>query len=249
MTTNTPPPAPLAAAPPPAKTSFDWAIYADATFAGLSLLIPIPFLDSVFERFFENNMAPAIAFRAGRVLSPEVRAALQGDENWLSGCLLLPITLLWSLIKRVSKKVLYFLTIKEATDKLSYYWHRAFLLDYMLEAGHLDQPATAQIARQALAHTLNSAGISPLTQLARQVAASPTHIWRSLRRVRKGQADAELTQERNRMAQVWEGFGQYLGSLAEQYDRAYATAFATRQQHLAEADAQAQRAAETGPNG
>ena len=240
MTTKTPP----ENAPPPAATGFDWAVYADATFAGLSILIPVPFVDSLFENFFENNMAPAIAFRAGRALTPAVRAALRGDDHLLAGCLFLPITLLWSLVKRVSKKVLYFLTIKEATDKLSYYWHRAFLLDYMLESGHLDQPATAAVARQALAHTLNTAGISPLTQLARQVAASPTHIWRSLRRVRKGQADAEMQAERNRMAQMWASFSSYLATVAERYDRAYATAFVTRQQHLAEEAANAQRRAE-----
>jgi hypothetical protein len=83
-----------------------------------------------------------------------------------------------------------------------------------------------------------------LTQLARQVAASPTHIWRSLRRVRKGQPDAELQAQRTRMASVWEGFGAYLGALAERYDRAYAQAFATRQAHLAEEEAEARRRAE-----
>ena len=96
----------------------------------------------------------------------------------------------------------------------------------------------------ALAHTLNTAGISPLTQLARQVAASPTHIWRSLRRARKGQADAEMQAERNRMAQMWASFSSYLATVAERYDRAYAIAFVTRQQHLAEEAANAQRRAE-----
>ncbi len=234
MTTNTPPP----------EAVFDWTLYADATFAGLSILIPVPFLDSVFEDFFHRRIAASVARRAGRQLSPEVLAAIHREAHWLTGCVLLPVTLGWSLVKRVSKKLLYFLTIKEAADKLSYYWHRAFLLDYMLDEGHLDQPATAEIGRQALAHTLNTAGISPLTQLARQVAASPTHIWRSLRRVRRGQPDAEMQAERNRMAQVWAGFGAYLAALAERYDRAYATAFATRQAHLAAEEAEARRRAE-----
>ena len=35
-----------------AEVSFDWPMYADATFAGLSLLVPIPLLDWVFEQFF-----------------------------------------------------------------------------------------------------------------------------------------------------------------------------------------------------
>jgi len=229
---------------PAPPTAFDWALYADATFAGLSILIPVPFLDSVFENFFHQRIARAVARRAGRQLAPEVLSVIHRDEGWLTGCLLWPLTLGWSVIKRVSKKVLYFLTVKEAADKLSYYWHRAFLLDYMLDAGHLDQAATAEVGRMALAHTLNSAGISPLTQLARQVAASPKHIWRSLRRARRGQPDAELQTQRNRMAQVWEGFGAYLAALAERYDRAYATAFATRQAHLAAEEEAARRRAE-----
>jgi hypothetical protein len=234
MTTNSPSPA----------AAFDWALYADATFAGLSILIPVPFLDSVFESYFERRSTAAVARRAGRRLAPEVMAALHRDEGGLTGCLLWPVTLAWSLVKRVSKKLLYFLTVKEAADKLSYYWHRAFLLDYMLDVGHLDHAGTAEVGRQALAHTLNTAGISPLTQLARQVASGPQHIWRSLRRVRRGQADPELQAERTRMAQMWASFGAYLAALAERYDRAYAQALATRLAHVAAAEEAARRRAE-----
>lgn len=53
MQTNTPPPA----------TQFDWQIYADTTFAGLSLLILIPLLDVAFEWFFRRRMAHTIARR------------------------------------------------------------------------------------------------------------------------------------------------------------------------------------------
>ena len=34
---------------------FDWLRYADATFAGLALLIPIPLLDVAFECFFRRG--------------------------------------------------------------------------------------------------------------------------------------------------------------------------------------------------
>jgi hypothetical protein len=224
---------------------FDWAIYADATFAGLSILIPIPFVDSFFEWIFSRRMLRAIARRAGRPLAPAVLAEIERDDaSWLVGCLFLPITLTWSLLKRVSKKILYFLTIKEATDKLSYYWHRAFLLDYMLAAGHLDDPGAAHVGRLALAHTLNTAGTSPLTQLARQVVSAPKHILASLRRARRGQEDAEMQERRSRIARAWDSFGSYLAGLAERYDRAFATALATRQAQAAEAGrAEAQAAA------
>ena len=38
--------------PPAAReipTDFDWIVYADATFAGLSILLPIPFVDTWLE--------------------------------------------------------------------------------------------------------------------------------------------------------------------------------------------------------
>ncbi len=229
---------------PPPSAAFDWALYAEATFAGLSLLIPVPFLDSLFESFFNRRIAAAVARRAGRKLSPGVLAALHRSDGWLAGCLLWPVVLVWSLLKRVSRKLFYFLTINEAADKLSYYWHRAYLLDYMLTVGHLDQPATAELGRVALTRTLNTAGISPLTQLARQVAAAPQHIWRSLRRVRRGQPDAEMQAKRNLMARGWEGFGLYLAGLADHYDQAYAQAITDRQARLAAEEAEIRREAD-----
>ncbi|MCC6189892.1 MAG: hypothetical protein IT318_12730 [Anaerolineales bacterium] len=222
------------------NTDFDWAIYADATFAGLSVLIPIPFVDSLFEWIFNRRMLRSIARRGGRALAPDVLAQIERDEGWLAGCLLLPLTLGWSLLKRTSKKLLYFLTIKDASDRLSYYWHRAFLLDYMLETGRLDSPGAAYVGRMALAHTLNTAGTSPLTQLARQIAVAPKNIWGPLRRARRGQEDAEIQARRSRIARAWDSFGAYLTALAERYDRAYAQALAT---HQAQAEAAATRQA------
>ena len=39
---------------------------------------------------------------------------------------------------------------KEASEKLSHYWERAYLLDYMLGAGHLGTAESARHARLAL---------------------------------------------------------------------------------------------------
>jgi len=214
---------------PHPSTAFDWAVYGNATLAGLSILIPIPFLDSAFEWFFSRQIMPTLIVRRGYKPSLPALSEFERDgDPWYTGCLLWPVSLSWSIIKRFSKKILYFLTVKEATDKLSYYWHRAFLLDYILALGHLDDPNAASLARLALAHTLNSAGISPLTQLARQIAAAPGHIFRSLRRARRGKVDAELQAKRSLIAQTWDSFAGYLDDLAARYDRAYATALATR---------------------
>lgn len=228
------------------STSFDWSLYRDATLAGLSVLIPIPFLDSAFEWFFQRRILWAVAARHNQRLPQDVEREINRDDGSALGCLLWPVTLTWSLVKRLSRKLLYFLTIKEATDRLSYYWHRAFLLDYLLEAGHLADVRSAQAARQALAHTLNTIGTSPLTLLARQIVSRARHVLGSLRRARRGQEDAELQADRSRIARAWAGFAAHLGQVAQRYERAYAQALATRAAQEAEAARRAAELAEMG---
>ncbi len=98
---------------PQPRTTFDWSRYADATLAGLSVLIPIPFLDTVFERFFRHRMPTTIARSRGRVLPARIEAELTPtSRNVVRACLTLPLTLTIGLVQRLSRKLLYFLTIK-----------------------------------------------------------------------------------------------------------------------------------------
>jgi hypothetical protein len=41
---------------PEIATDFDWLVYADATFAGLAILLPFPFVDSWLEGYFRRRM-------------------------------------------------------------------------------------------------------------------------------------------------------------------------------------------------
>ena len=206
---------------PPPRTNFDWSMYADATLAGLSVLIPIPLLDTVFETFFRRRMPTSIARSRGRVLPASIQAELRRNSgSWLRACLMLPLTLTIGLVQRLSRKLLYVLTIKEAADTLSQYWHRAFLLDYMLAAGHLETVASAHVARQAMEHVVATTS-SPLTQLATQVIAQTRHIWQTLRRARRGQHDAVLAQTRAQLEQRWGDFAGYFEAVAARYDHHY----------------------------
>ncbi len=203
------------------RTSFDWSMYADATLAGLSVLIPIPLLDTVFETFFRQRMPAGIARSRGRVIPASILAELRlSSGSWLRACLMLPLTLTIGLVQRLSRKLLYFLTIKEATDKLSQYWHRAFLLDYMLAAGHLETVASAQVARQAMEQVLATTS-SPLTQVAQQVIAHTRHIWQTLRSARRGQEDDVIKQTRAQLEQRWGDFAGYFEAVAARYEHHY----------------------------
>jgi hypothetical protein len=206
------------------SAQFDWVVYSDATFAGLAILIPVPLVDVAFEQFFRRRMPRVIARQNGLQLSPRIQIELnRGRFSCLQSCLMAPVLLTLLLLKRIFRTILYFLTIKESSDLLSLYWHRAFLLDYMCKAGYLQNEETAVIAAEALRKILETITTSPLHQLARPVIGLPHHILRSLRRVRRGKQDVDIENTRNLMARTWDSFGDYFVELAAQYDQTYVT--------------------------
>lgn len=207
---------------PDTRTDFDWSRYADATLAGLSVLIPIPFVDDAFEAFFRKRIPGAVAQSRGRALSSEVRAVLEEeDAAGRGGCAALPARLVIGVFKRLSRKLLYFLTVKQATDRLSYYWYRAFLMDYMLTSGHLESPDSARIAHQAMEELL-AATAGPVPRLARQLVTQMHNVWPALRRARRGEEPDEVRQTRNQLERRWNEFAEHLGDVAARYDEAYA---------------------------
>lgn len=202
-------------------TSFEWPIYADATFAGLSILVPAPFVDDALEGFFGRRMPRRIAAARGRVLPEEVEAELREDgTGWGASLLRMPVTLTVGLLKRVSRKVLYFLTVKAATDGLSHYWHRAFLLDHALAAGHLESAASARVARRAMDQVVVKTS-GPLRQLARQLVTRVQNVPQMLRRAREGHEEEAMQQAREPLEQQWGETAGYLATVAARYEEAY----------------------------
>jgi hypothetical protein len=132
-----------------------------------------------------------------------------------------PFKLAFQFLKRLSRKILYFLTVKEATDQLSFYWHRAFLLDYMIGRGDLADGAVSARAVEALSRTLDQPDISPLTQLAQRTVGGASHIFGTLRRARGGKEDEVVAETRSRMARNWEGFSDYFEALTAEFEEIY----------------------------
>jgi hypothetical protein len=203
------------------RVSFDWPIYADATLAGLSTLIPLPLVDLFFEWLFRRRMPGAIARRNGRQLQPQVVQRLnRGRFGCWPGCFMWPVTLLIQFIKRLYRTVLYFLTVKAAADNLSYYWHRAFLLDYMIRRGDLDDAAQAELATAALEQVLARTVASPVTQLAQQIVGGMSHALRAAWRWLRRREDEDVTAVRETMARSWSDIGGYLEQTAQAYETA-----------------------------
>ena len=201
---------------PQAQTAFEWPLYADATLAGLSVLFPIPLLDWLLEEYFRRRMPRAIARYRRQTLPAAVVEHLNGPRR---GCLVTTLRLLIripiELLKRLVKKLFYILTVKEAADQLSYYWQRAFLLNYMLAAGHLATVEAAAQAQQAMEEVLNAAS-SPLVALAKLVVTSPLRVMRLL-----GGRPTAPSPQQSIFRRQWSAYQGYLESLAAQYERRY----------------------------
>lgn len=212
--------APMGGAQP--RTAFELPIYADATLAGLAALVPVPLLDWWLEERFRRRMVTQIAAHRGLRLSAAARQALDiGGGGLIAAGLRFLLKLPLRLVLRLVRKLVYVLAIKEATEKVSYYWQRAFLIDYMLRAGHLEDAASAGRAQRAMQEAMRGLP-SPLIGLAGQLAR---RVW-ELRPFRRSSSEAGLAaaaaEQRGFIERQWAGYEGFLLQLAERYDRAYA---------------------------
>jgi hypothetical protein len=203
-------------------------VYASATAAGLAVLIPIPILDWAMEQYFRRRMPGDIARRNGRRLTPAIRRALNASAGGLwPGCLLWPAQFALYLLKNIYRTLLYVLSVKDATDNLSHYWHRAFLIDYMARRGDLDQLERAQIGGRAMNQVLGTVTTSPLTGLAQRILQYGRMTIRQAIRLifrRQGQREepAVMVKSREELAARWSALHDYFAGIAWQYEQAYA---------------------------
>lgn len=219
----TPPTKPRGSNPP----TFNWAIYADATLAGLSALIPFPLIDTLFEAYFRRRMIHTIAHQRSRALSPAAVRVLNQDPlaSTARTLLTLPLTLTVGLIVRLSRKLLYFLSIRRAVNLLTYYWRRAYLLDYIVRQGHLSTHESAAAAVAALDTVLAQSGSGPFRWLAQHVVNHTPYVLRTLWHARHGQEDPPILTIRAELAERWPALDDYLATLARRYDEQFETLY------------------------
>ncbi len=68
---------------------------------------------------------------------------------------------------------------------LTEYWHRAFLIDHMVRAGHLEPGADTELALEVSRDVLRDIDPNPLMEMARQTVANVHHVFRLLVRARR----------------------------------------------------------------
>jgi hypothetical protein len=121
-------------------------------------------------------------------------------------------------LKRISRKLLYFLTIKEATDKLSDHWHRAHLIDHILHRGHLTGDHDPRPTWQALERVLAETDTSPLRQLARKTVRGSHHVLRAVLQARRGTPETAVRRETGVLERNWNEVVGALTALVQQYE-------------------------------
>lgn len=213
--------------PAEADTEFDWQIYADATFAGLAVLLPIPFVDSILEEIFRRRMPRDIARWRGRSLPQASFVEINRvREGCWPGCLLWPAEAVLFIIRTIYRNIIFVLSVYDASVKLSYYWHRAFLLDYLIRRGDMDTPHQARLAGLAMREAMGNMQLSPFIKLATQVIdQARQHIWALMKSTFQFLRRRKATKETERtwlgISEQWAAFKDYLLDLAKRYDEAY----------------------------
>jgi hypothetical protein len=208
------------------RNTFDWHVYADATCAGLTALIPLPIVDLVFEAYFRRRMPDAIARARGRDL--ERLAALRlgrrhGGGLSLGGCLSMPIAVLRYILKKLWRKIVYVFAIADATTQVSEYWHRAYLIDHMVGAGHLGPGVDTERAVQVYSLVMAETDTSPLKGLAREVVRGGRRAVGLLARARRRGSAEETESLGEILRSQWSTAERSLRTTATSYNRRYAT--------------------------
>jgi hypothetical protein len=215
--------------PRPGAAPFDWRIYADATSAGLSTLIPLPFVDRIVESIFRRRMPRAICRARDADADHAALSALGRQKPWFTsrGCLLFPMAVVFYLLKRLSRKVFYVLTIHESANALSAYWHRAFLIDHLVRADHLSPGRYADAVLSSFDQALDETDTRALSRIARQFIHGVRRILRLLpKAVRRG-SDTTLRPQAAFLKDQWDLIVTQLVRVAERYDQTYAAVTAS----------------------
>jgi hypothetical protein len=208
----------------PTKSGFDWRVYSDATLAGLSALIPIPLIDLMFEGVFRRRMPGSIAKTNGRRLDrwDEIRLGRgHGQLVSVAGCLAIPVSFMRYIFKKLWRKVIYVFAVADAAHQIAEYWHRAYLLDHVISAGHLETDADSDRAIQVFRQVLREVDPSPLVFLATEVIAGTARVARLLVHARRHGSEEQTDSIRDIVRAHWDVAERSLRDDAMRYNRLY----------------------------
>ncbi|HZI16154.1 MAG TPA: hypothetical protein VE153_37665 [Myxococcus sp.] len=207
--------------------------------AGLTPLIPVPFLDDYALTQVRENMVRALLKERGLPAPDKAVAELAGSNDrtsigghlmgFLKGLVLLPV-------KKIFRKVFFVLWVKDCVDVASVSLHQGYLLSHAMDRGDLDAPglvegAAARKVHAAIVAACKEMDARPINQILRRLFASSRLLMAEAARafLNPKQTPAPRTpgQEENAevkslserlLAALWEERG-YFTSLEAHYDK------------------------------
>jgi hypothetical protein len=189
-------------------------------------------VDLVFESIFRRRIPGKISKTRGSEILPRTKIQLARPVNdalsW-SGCLALPFMVFRYVLRRLWRKIIYIFAVKDATTALTEYWHRAFLTDHMVRAGHLAPDVDTDLAVRVYRQVLQEIDPSPLTGLARQTVANARNVLRVLARARRLGA-AEVAKSFGEVfSSHWKVASESLVTTSQRYNAKYAAGIESKE--------------------
>jgi uncharacterized protein (DUF697 family) len=132
---------------------------------GLTPLIPIPIVDDLVKSYFQRTLLRRLARAHGVELNKEEVYKLTADRGGcLSGCV---GTILIYPIKKIFRKLLFFLEIKRMVDLTSISFHQGYLLDYALQQKLIKSPNSKDVTeiKVALDAACKESSIKPVEKI------------------------------------------------------------------------------------
>jgi uncharacterized protein (DUF697 family) len=189
--------------------------------AGLCPLIPLPFVDdAVIQRITRRMFQALFAAHGLSLTEPGEQALLARPSGWLRGA---ATSMALYPIKKLMRKVVYLLAIKDCGEVAASVFHDGWLLAHLLEhpphGEALSDPEVLRRVREAMLRTYRDSDPVPLRRaltgayLAMKVGAE--YAVQRLRRREPGGADMAALSERMRAAAM--GQWRYISALERRF--------------------------------
>jgi uncharacterized protein (DUF697 family) len=131
-----------------------------AVAAGLTLLIPVPFVDDMAKSLVQRRMVREIAERKGVLLTDAAVRALADDPPSPLARKVVSAVVFYPL-KKVFKKTFIVLAGKDAIDTVSHTYHLGYLVDMAL-AKRWHESRSPERIRESIARACKDVGTSPV---------------------------------------------------------------------------------------
>lgn len=161
-------------------------IYTSAILAGLCALSPIPFIDDLFIGALRRRMMRRLFRGHGLTLTwRQQRALTRGHGCLLLGCLAAVVVYP---VKKIFRKLLYVLAVKEAVDVASRLLHQGVLVEHALRRQWIttelleQDPSLLPRLNVAIHEACEELGTSPVNQILRRSFVGGRGVLRGLGR-------------------------------------------------------------------